>query len=361
MSRPSLFLSALALSIAAVPPGHAATAKVTAAQARDIAAIRAVGEKWRTLYDEGRFAEIPELYTTDTMVMPRGRPRIVGREEMRKRIGGLAAGRSIDIEVTEREIHLAGDHGWFVGDFKVTYGAASSGAAPVTEYGRSLIIYRRDRDGQWRIHRDIDSPAPHLATAASTVAAAPAAKPVPAMWDPGSRTTVTDCDRMTASRYDRTRLAPPVARENMDVPKAIAQCEQDLLRFPGDPRITFQLGRIYGYAGDKEKTLRNRQASAAAGNHNAIFLLGYLDWTVAKDDTARCTAARDMKLAADRGNYSAQITYAAFFIEGRLTPCPDAATKAEVTAYLAAAKPVVDGFFETRLADHLIWAVASKP
>jgi hypothetical protein len=222
---------------------------------------------------------------------------------------------------------------------------------PVTEQARSLVIFRRDADGRWRIHRDMDSPAPHLA--APKVAAAPSAAPVPANWDPKSRSEILACDRLASSRYDRTRLAPPVARADIDVPSAIRQCETDLARVPNDPRTLFHLGRLYGYAGDAAKTRAVREAAAAAGNHNAIFLLGYLGWGAAKDDAARCAAAARMKLAADRGNYSAQLSYASYFLEGRFDMCADAASVAEVRAYVTAARPAVDGFFETRFAEHL--------
>jgi ketosteroid isomerase-like protein len=333
----------------------------TAREAADLAAIRAVGQTWKRLYTEGRFSEIPNLYTQDTMVMPRGRPVIVGRDQMRRSIGGLAAGRKVNIDVTEKEAFVAGRYGWFVSEFKVTYTPAVANAPVVSEHGRSLILYRKDSDGQWRIHRDMDSPAPHAdLTEARAALLLPPVGPAPALWDPRSRTEVTQCDRLTASRYDRTRLAPPVARDAMDVPAAIAQCEADLARFPDDPRLNFQLGRIYGYAGDRTKTLAARRAAARAGNHNAIFLLAYLDWTAAKDETARCTAARDMKLAADRGNYSAQLTYASFFLEDKFKACPEVATRGEVSGYIAAARPAVDGFFETRLADHLAAQMASQ-
>jgi ketosteroid isomerase-like protein len=362
-SKPLAALGGLALACLAIPQVHAqapvtaARGASAAAQAADLAAIRAVGETWRTLYEVGRFSEIPDLYTEDTLVMPRGRPRIEGRAAMRRAIGGLAAGRRVGIVVTEREAQVAGRFGWFVSDFTVTYTPRTPGEPVTTEHGRSLILYRKDSDGRWRIHRDMDSPAPQPAPVAgappAAATAAAAARPARALWDPAARTEVTACDRMTASRYDRTRLAPPVAREGIDVPAAIAQCEADLVRFPNDARLLFQLGRVQGYAGDRAKTRATREAAAAAGNHNAIFLLGYLDWAAAKDDAARCAAADEMKLAADRGNYSAQITYASYFLEGRLAACPARASAAEVDAYLAAARPAVDGFFETRLVEHL--------
>lgn len=341
-------------------PQTKAASKAAANEAANLAAIRSISGKWKALYAAGRYAEIPDLYTEDMLVMPRGRQVVNGREQMRKAIGGLAAGRRVDIDLTEREIVISGKYAWVVSDFKVTYSTPNSATPPTSELGRGLVIFRHDTDGQWRIHRDMDSPAPMATVQAAALTRVTPKRAVPAMWNPASRTEVTACDRMTTSRYDRTRLAPPIARDAIDVPVAIKQCEADLIKFPNDPRINFQLGRLYGYAGDKQKTLASREAAAAAGNHNVIFLLGYLDWVAAKDDAARCTAASEMKLAADRGNYSAQITYATYFNEGRFKTCEGQASKAEVVAYVAAAKPAVDGFFETRLVEHLAWELGEK-
>ena len=348
-------LFAPALAHAQVPPYAQATRTV----AGDVEAIRAMGKNWASLYTQGRFAEIPDLYTNDTLVMPRGRPRIEGREAMRRAIGGLAAGRKVDMVVTEREVRAVGDYGWYVGDFRVTYTPKEAGAAATSENGRSLILYRRDADGRWRILRDIDSPAPKAVVATAATAGPAALKSAvgsydaPAIWDPKLRSVAVECDLLSASNYDRTRLAPGVARAAIDVPAAIAVCEADLARLPDDARLLFQLGRLYGYAGDKDKTLAARRAAAAAGNPNAIFLLGYLDYQGAKDDTGRCSAAARMKLAADRGNYSGQITYASYLIEGKLAACSGRATLREGAGYVAAARPLAEGFFETRLADHL--------
>ena len=333
--RADRLLSSVLLSIAAamhVPP---------AAAADDAAAVRAVGERWRAYYESGQFEAIPDLYTEDTLVMPRGRPAIVGREAMRRAIGGAPARREADIALQ------GGGSGGARGDPR--------DVGAFTEYARSLVIFQRGEDGEWRVHRDIDARAPPAAAAAGPAAAPAATAPLeaPAVWDPASRREATDCDRMASSRYDRTRLADAKARAEIDVPATIAQCERDLERLPNDPRILFHLGRLYGYTGDARTTRMYRQRAADAGNHNAIFLLGYLDWLAAQDDGARCTAASRMRLAADRGNYSAQLTYATLFLEGRLAACADTPPRAQLLGYVRNARPAADGFFETLLADHL--------
>ncbi len=347
---------AVTLLAACMMPAARAVAHGTDREA-DIAAIRAVGETWRAHYASGNYAAIPDLYTEDTLVLPRGRPAVVGREAMRRAIGGLAAGRKVDIDLKEREIVVAGDYAWYLGDFRVTYTPTDARTPAKTEYARSLVIFKRGEDGAWRVHRDIDSPAPAPTGGVVSAAAAPSGTTpakAPPVWDPGSRTEVTACDRLASSRYDRTRLAEPVARKDIDVPAAIAQCEADLSKYPGDPRIHFHLGRLYGYAGDSARTLQHRQAAAAAGNHNAMFLLGYLGWIGATSDAARCDAASQMRLAADRGNYSAQIAYSTYFVEGRLAPCGDTPARSQFTGYVRSARPAVDGFFETLLAEHLL-------
>lgn len=183
---------------------------------------------------------------------------------------------------------------------------------------------------------------------------AASAGPIPPVWNPQERTEATECDRLASGRYDRERLAQPVAREEIDVPVAIRQCEADLAAHPGDARLHFHLGRLYGYAGDRARSLQNRQAAAAKGDPNAIFLLAYLEMSAKQSEAARCDAGSRMRLAADRGNYSAQIAYSMYVLEGRFDACKDPPTTGQLLGYLKAARPRVDGFFETLLAEHLL-------
>lgn len=347
--RQLVVLVAATLSFGLVP-----FTSLALAQTPDAEAVRAVGDKWQKLYAEGRYAEIPELYSEDTLVLPRGRPAINGREAMRQAVGGLAAGRKVNILLTERELNVEGDLAWIISDFVVHY-TSSDGTVSAPEFGRSLILFKRGVDGTWRIHRDMDSPAPgprqpaevgSMPHVTGTMQMAPA-------WDGSERTEATECDRMTSSRYVRQRLAPPTARAEIDVPRAIEQCLSDLADHPGDARILFHLGRVYGYAGDKAKTLSYRQQSAAAGNHNAIFLLAFLDLQSAQDEAAQCNALGRIVDAARRGNYSAQLTFATYHSDGRASGCGQLASDDEIAGFVSAAKPEVDGFFETLLASHL--------
>jgi uncharacterized protein (TIGR02246 family) len=168
---PTLALAALAAlgtitsrAAPAAKPGATPTAPARIANA-DADAIRAIGRQWLAFYEAGNYAAIPDLYTEDAMIMARGRPRLEGRASLRQSIGKLAAGRKVAIDITERELEVRGDVAWFVSDFKVTYTPPDAASPPKVEYGRSMLIYLRGADGRWRIHRDMDSPAPAPAAA----------------------------------------------------------------------------------------------------------------------------------------------------------------------------------------------------
>jgi uncharacterized protein (TIGR02246 family) len=124
------------------------------------AAIEDLNQRWIEAYQQGNYGVIPEFYTEDALIMPRGRPAIEGREALRTALGGLAAGRSVDIDVEIVELEVFEPHAWLVSRFTVTYTNPDDPSDQSSQHGRSLIVYRHDADGQWRIHRDMDSPAP---------------------------------------------------------------------------------------------------------------------------------------------------------------------------------------------------------
>lgn len=168
---PALALAALAAlgmvmprAAPAAEPGATPTSPARIANA-DADAIRAIGRQWMAFYEAGNYAAIPDLYTEDAVIMARGRPRMEGRAALRQSIGKLAAGRKVAIEINERELEVRDDVAWFVSDFKVTYTPPDAASPPKVEYGRSMLIYLRGADGRWRIHRDMDSPAPAPAAA----------------------------------------------------------------------------------------------------------------------------------------------------------------------------------------------------
>ena len=128
----------------------------------DKAAINAIGDLWMAAYEAGDYDAIIDLYTEDAWIMARGRPKLEGRAAIGRSFGGLAAGRKVNIDIVVEELEVIHDWAWLVSEFTVTYGADNGEKPPVQETARSLLIYRKGADGKWRIHRDMDSPAPDV-------------------------------------------------------------------------------------------------------------------------------------------------------------------------------------------------------
>jgi len=129
-------------------------------EAADRRAIETLNERWVQAYRQGDYGAIPPLYTENALIMPRGRPAIEGRAALAGVLGGLAAGREVRIHFDILELEILGDHAWLVSRFTVRYGPPDTPGQKEVQHGRSMIIYRRGEDGRWRIHRDMDSPAP---------------------------------------------------------------------------------------------------------------------------------------------------------------------------------------------------------
>jgi uncharacterized protein (TIGR02246 family) len=125
----------------------------------DYAAIEGIEPAWRKAYAARDIDALVALYTEDAWIMARGRPAKHGHAEFRKGFETLVAGVSPELVSEIDELVVRGNWAWTVAKFKITY-TPLNGGAPRYDYGRSLLIYEKGKDGRWRIARDIDTPSP---------------------------------------------------------------------------------------------------------------------------------------------------------------------------------------------------------
>lgn len=132
--------------------------QVDEAAVRD--AITAREREWSVAFIAGDAAAIANLYTEDgAQVEPAGDWRR-GREAitmgMKTQLDTLNVTAREDIP---EEVIVAGDYVVEFGHY--SYAATSkNGNKPVTGAGRYMVLWRKDADGQWRIHRDLGNEAP---------------------------------------------------------------------------------------------------------------------------------------------------------------------------------------------------------
>jgi uncharacterized protein (TIGR02246 family) len=153
---PSLVLSLILANCA--PPAKAPEAPVDPAALRD--AIQAREREWSAAFLAGNAAGVAALYTQDGAQVQATGDSHQGRDAITK-----AMQTQFDtVAVTAREditeeVFPAGDYAVEVGHYSYQ-GTSKADKKPVSAAGRYMVLWRKDADGIWRLHRDIGSEAP---------------------------------------------------------------------------------------------------------------------------------------------------------------------------------------------------------
>lgn len=168
-------------------------------------------------------------------------------------------------------------------------------------------------------------------------------------WNKAAYSQVpTSCDRLSAYAPDRDAVSPPLAHEQIDVPKAIKACRAAIAKEPANPRFHYQIARLLGYAGDEASAHSERLIAARAGYPSALYVLGF-QRAFAKTGGDLCGGAALMRRSADLGAFAGQVGYANYQLAGKFAACPALADKPALTALLGAAAKGTKGHFEDLL------------
>lgn len=160
----------------------------------------------------------------------------------------------------------------------------------------------------------------------------------------------TGCDVLASHPDDPLRVAPGLEKPEMDLPAAIAACEVAVQRDPANPRLRYQLGRVYGYSGQGEKGTVHREAAVAADYPQALFVIGYLHLDgrnkALKDP---CRAAELIHRSALFGRFAGQVGYPMWVMQGRFVGCKTPQDPVEMRQFLDAAAAQAKDFYQESL------------
>jgi uncharacterized protein (TIGR02246 family) len=111
---------------------------------------------------------LASFYADDGVVFLPGRPRVVGKDAIRKSWGELfaAPGSSLNFQPAKVEVSRSGDLAYCYGSYTMT--ANDPRGRPLTAKGDYVVVYRKQADGQWKLVADIGNtplPAPAPAPA----------------------------------------------------------------------------------------------------------------------------------------------------------------------------------------------------
>lgn len=100
-------------------------------------------------------AALAALYTEDAHVMPSNSDAIAGRANIQAfwesvLQAGIKSGR-----LETRELEVGGDFAVETGRYQLVIHPA--GTAPLADEGKYLVVWHREADGSWKLHRDMFS------------------------------------------------------------------------------------------------------------------------------------------------------------------------------------------------------------
>jgi len=183
-----------------------------------------------------------------------------------------------------------------------------------------------------------------VAAASLAVATAAAAREYPA----------TLCDRLAANPEDQDVIAPPVPREKIDLPKAIAACEAEVLLHPDNVRARYQLSRVLAYAGESERANAEMKRAADEGYRQAQFVYGLVIDRHRPGTPANPCIVEDYWLRSARaGRQAARISYVRHVLNGKFDACRIQATPTEMKGFLAAAAAEPGDYYDRLLLQEL--------
>lgn len=148
----------------------------------------------------------------------------------------------------------------------------------------------------------------------------------------------TLCDRLAANPEDQDVIAPPVPREKINLPKAIAACKAEIALHPDNVRARYQLSRVLAYDGQSERGNAEMKRAADEGYRQAQFVYGLLIDRHRPGAPANPCVVEDYWLRSARaGRQAARIGYVRHVLNGRFDACRVQATPAEMESFLGAA------------------------
>lgn len=169
---------------------------------------------------------------------------------------------------------------------------------------------------------------------------------------------VTECDRLTAHPLDPDKITTGVPSSKVPHDEGIAACKAAVAADPNNPRLNYQLGRVYFYAGQAESAIPHLEQAAGGGHRQAQFVLGYVYEAGRNGTKTDICRTEDLWLASARaGRLAAQVSYPHHFLKGQFEGCDNLAPKAEMLHMLESAQQRKLSYYQDLLITDLVEGV----
>lgn len=127
----------------------------------EIEQVRTAAEQWKSFYEAGDYDGLMTLYDENPRVYLHGQPAIIGMQAVRDffkpSVGKAKSEFKLDYEIIE----INGSTATLVSKYWLTV-ETDNPEQPYRDQGRSLLIYKKDSNGDWKIAYDIDQATPDV-------------------------------------------------------------------------------------------------------------------------------------------------------------------------------------------------------
>jgi uncharacterized protein (TIGR02246 family) len=158
-----VFLVSIASLLLISCAGSQAQAPINAGEVR--AAIAATDKKFMEDVNRGDAAAGAAAYTDDAVVMPPNESPVEGKQAIEKYLAELSSQlQSSDFQLSISEVDVQGDTAIVRGTYSSNITIPGMDA-PMEDRGKTLTVWKKQADGNWKLHRDIwnsNMPIPRL-------------------------------------------------------------------------------------------------------------------------------------------------------------------------------------------------------
>jgi uncharacterized protein (TIGR02246 family) len=115
--------------------------------------IEATNAKFIKAYQSGDMAGLAALYTEKGLLMPPGGPFVEGRKGIQEFWTGTKAAGVEVVKLNTIDVEEGGDLAYEIGTADLMIKA--EGKEPQKAAGKYIVVWKRQKDGTWQLHRDI--------------------------------------------------------------------------------------------------------------------------------------------------------------------------------------------------------------
>ena len=156
MSKFGFSILLLCTMLLAAACGTTPAPQPAATAAPDPAPINDLRSRFEAAYNAGDAAAVTALYTDDAVSLPDRHAAVQGKAALQQYFQEVFAQYNAKLTLMSPDLEITDDIAHETGAYSMTVTPKAGGNA-MTITGKYLIVLKRQADGSWKVHHDIDN------------------------------------------------------------------------------------------------------------------------------------------------------------------------------------------------------------